>query len=983
MDWKVILSDLRGRVPPGGGGVVPGSLRWLEARMRERGANPSSVRNIVYRDVGTARDKAQLREVLAELARDLGVALPEAAAAVTPASDELELLGRSKKRAFRQFTAGVRSGRAPRLIVSGPPGAGKTVLLARVARALEAQGVAVRSLRLSGDDALPAPEGRVGSSFAAQAQAQLDAARRVLPTGGALLLRVSADLRPLGFAPRLPGGEGTDAATWATETLLRRAPAGVAVLLAVEGDAPDGSGVEVIELRPPTPTEARAYLMDRLGVTRAEADRLVRETGRHLDRLTLLANVAGEGGAAPAELLADPESRRLVTLTAALQAAHPTGRDRPERDWPEALLAALLGGSPLGVPPHARALLLGGVGGWRATPALERAWPVAPPGEVRAALRAVAGLDAGQGFGPYRLGALAALGDWAALAAQVAQRPDDARHLPALWPRVRSATGAARESLARAVVMHHAGRGEYNDPRARDALFTLLESGNDAVRGWARVKLAESSLEAGRMDAALAQLQHPDVTGMDSQDVGARDPWAAAAEVDALLVRAALARWQGDLGGATRAAQDPRLSRGGPRALLWRGLIAKDAGRWPEALEALRAVPAASPLLSARARYQEGDLLLRLGQPQEALGALLDAGARLSEAGGSPEERARVLARAGTALRRLGRPAEGLERLGEALALVPPDERRHVDGVPRARLLSEGVPLLLALGRVEDAQRQAALALSLLSRSEARPAEAGYRERRTRYRAALTYLTRGLGVPYLPPLGGAQVDSADLRQARRMLEALLEAPAARVDREVTLRFDMLLSLALATPDAALATALVQEALTLASHPYEEAQARAMLGDALLRAGQPEAALGSVNRAHALLRRPAPGGPPRDPGIDAQLLALETRAELLGGAASPTTRNTLGTPDILGTPGILVTLDALRSALESPDLRPFRAGVWREAGRALEQAGAEVGAILAAWGVPAALVDWGAPDALAAWAQVRDEAARGGYAVARE
>lgn len=961
VDWKATLNDLRGRVPPGGGGVVPGSLRWLEARMRERGANPSSVRNIVYRDVGTARDKAELRAVLEELARELGAPLPDGPVGAAPAPDDLELLGRSKKRAFRQFTAGVRAGRAPRLIVSGPPGAGKTVLLSRVAAALAAQGVPVVTLRLGGTgDGLAAPAGPVGSSFAAQAQAQLDAARAVLPASGALLLRVSTDLRPLGCAPRLPGGEGTTPAGWALEALLRRAPAGVAVLLAVEGDAPGGTDVEVIELRPPTPTEARAFLMTRLGITRAEADRLVRETGRHLDRLTLLANVAGEGGAAPAELLDDPESRRLVTLTGALHAAHPAGRD-----WPEALLAALLGGSPLGVPPHARALLLGGAGGWRATPALERAWPVVPAPDRLAALRAVAALDAGQGFGPYRLGALAALGDWAALAAQVTQRPDDARHLPALWPRLRAATGEARETLARAIVMHHAGRGEYNDPRARDALFTLLESGSDAVRGWARVKLAESSLEAGRMDAARSQLQHPDVTGMD-----ARDPWAAAAEVDALLVQAALARWQGDLGGATRAAQDPRLARGGPRALLWRGLIAKDAGRWPEALEALRGVPAASPLLSARARYQEGDLLLRLGQPHAALGALLDAGARLTDAGGSREERARVLARAGTALRRLGRPAEGLERLRGALALVPPDERRHVDGVPRARLLSEGVPLLLALGQVEDAQRQAAQALTLLSRSEARPAEVGYRERRTRYRAALTYLTRGLGVPYLPPLGGAAADNADLHRARMLLGALLERTGGPADREVTLRFDMLLSLALATPDAGQATALIQEALTLASHPYEEVQARAMLADAQLRAGRPDAALGSVNRAHALLRRPAPGGPPLDPGLDAQLLALEARAGLLDPGAAP-----------------LDALRALRDALDSPALEPFRAGVWREAGRALEARGGDPGDTLRAWGVPAELLDWRAPDALAAWELARDAAstrgAAGGYAVARE
>lgn len=48
MDWKAILADLRAHLPPGeGSGPVRGSLRWLEAEMRERGANPASLRNIV------------------------------------------------------------------------------------------------------------------------------------------------------------------------------------------------------------------------------------------------------------------------------------------------------------------------------------------------------------------------------------------------------------------------------------------------------------------------------------------------------------------------------------------------------------------------------------------------------------------------------------------------------------------------------------------------------------------------------------------------------------------------------------------------------------------------------------------------------------------------------------------------------------------------------------------------------------------------
>ena len=953
MDWKAVLSDLRAHLPPGGGGVVRGSLRWLEAEMRASGANPSSVRNIIYRDVGTPADKAALRAVLAGLAREVGRPLPDTPLPEAPPAvpDELDLLGRSKKRAYRQFLAGVRAGRAPRLIVCGRAGAGKTVLLSHVARALAAQGVPVRQLFLSGEAAgtlqAPAPS---GSSFAALAQAQLDGARQALPASGALLLRVTGDLTLHGGPPRLPGGTPVDPATWAAQTLLERAPAGVAVLLAVEGDAPAGAPCEVIELHPPTAAEAREYLMARLNVPRAEADRLVQETGRHLDRLTLLASLSG-GDVRPADLLGDPDSRLLTERTAALNAAGPD-RAAP---WPDALLGALLGGAPATLPPHARALLRGTPeGGWRPAPVLSAAWPAVSRAAQTGGLRILTRLE-DPALGAYRLAALAALQDWTALAAHVAAHPDDIRHLPALWPALRAAPpGPDRETLARAVVTHHAGRGEYNEPRARDALFTLMESPRDAVRAWARVKLAESSLEGGNMDAARTQLEHPDVTGMDLGSLNAaghaatRDPWTVTAQADALLVHAALARWQGDLAGATRAAGDPRAQQGGPRALLWRGLIAKDAGRWDEALGALRAVPASSPLLSARARYQQGDLHLRLGQPGEALGALLDASARLEAAGGSAEEVARVLARTATAQRRLGRPSDALDSLNAALTRIPADERRHADGVPRARLLSEGVPILLALGRHDEALAQAARALGLLARSEVRPAETRYRERRTRYRVALAYLSRGLGRPYLQPLLGPPpgADHPDLVQARVILDGLLEQAQPRGDREQMLRFDMLLSRALSEPDPARALVFTDRALGMAGHAYEEAQARVMRADVLLRTGPQEAALPDLNRAHALLRRvqvglsgagAAVGSPDGaaapDPGLHAQLLALEARATIREGA-----------------PALRWLRDALRAGAGG-DLRAFQGGVWREAALALEAFHPDPAGVLRDLGVP--------------------------------
>lgn len=911
-----MLADLRAHLPavrePGRG--VRGSLRWLEAEMAARGANPTSVRNIIYRDVGTPVDKAVLRAIFADLAREAGRPLPEetvpASPLPTPLPDELELLGRSKKRAYKQFLAGVRAGRVPRLIVTGRAGAGKTVLLDHLERALVGTGREVRRLNLTGDAADVLALAPAGTSYAERAQAQADAARRaLLAPPEVLLARVTADLNFAGEPPRSPAGTPVSPAAWAAEHLLRRAPPGVAVLLALEDATglPEGMA-EVIELRPPTPAEARAYLMARLGVTRERADALVRETGRHLDRLRLLAG-DGPDAAAPERLLADPDVRRLAAALAALQ---------PGGTVPDLTLAAALGSSVAALPPHARALLVGSDAGWTPTPALQAALARVPPPERDAALRRLLAAPPMPALAPARLAAFAVLGEWSALVTHLAAHPDDARHLPPLWPRIRTgARGETREVLARAVAAHHAGRGEYDEPQARDALFTLLESPHPAARGWARVKLAESSVDAGNFEAATAQLAHPELAAALA---GPPDAWTVAAQADALLVQAALARWRGDLDAATRAVTDPRTAHGGPRAHLWRGLIAKDAGRWAEALRHLHLVPESSPLLSARALYQEGDLRLRLGQPQAALHALTEAAARLEAAGGSAEERARALTRAATALRRLGRPAEGRASLQRALDLLPAAGgwSGWGDGVLRARLLSEGVPILLALGQPDAALADATRALHLLARPGPRRPEAEYRTRRTHYRVALAYLTRGLGLPYLQPFAGARRDHPDLAHARALLDMHLARPPARSDREEVLAFDLHLSRALADPDPRVALEYTSRALAMTDHPYAEAQARALSAEALLRAGQDSAALAEINRAHVLIRRVQAGLPgtfDADPGLSAQLLALEARATILDGER---------------------TLRWLRDALTDPALAPFRPGIWREAGRALEQ-----------------------------------------------
>ncbi|MFC4453225.1 hypothetical protein [Deinococcus sonorensis] len=932
MDWQTALAQLRARLPrQREAWGVRGSLRWLEQAMHARGANPSAVRNLIYRDIGTPQDRVALHAVLCALAGEVGLTLPPLARPVAaPLPPELELLGRSKRRAYKQFMASVRAGRDVRLTVSGPAGVGKTLLIEHLERELQQVDPPpqVRRLQLGAslehglalaplDPALPYAV--QAARQAAAAQAVLDELRADLPA--VLLIRVTPGAAVSGVPARLPDGTGVSAGRWAAETLLRAAPPGVSVLLAVESasDLPDDLPGERIRLSLPTPSEARRYLMDRLGLPAGRADELVRQTGRHLDRLTLLAaarGAAGQGGPAASRLLADPAARQLL---AALCASLPP--DEPSA--PASVLEAALG-QPLSQLPVHLSALIDDVNPQTLRPVsaelLAEAREHLPAAELQAALtRLVDGTRGHPEHAIHHLRALATLDRWPEVVTWLDQHPERLDQAARLWPVARErAGGEAREGLARSVMTHHAMLGDYSHPQARDALFTLLDSPRASVRAWARVKLAESSMDAANVQAAQAQLQHPELRGPLDRPVQG-DPWLQGAQADARLVEAALARWQGDLDLATRLAADPAVLHGGPygtpaRAALWRGLIAKDAGRWPEAMALLVGVPDDHPLLSARARYQEGDLRLRLGQPQAALNALEDAAGRLAVAGGTPDERARVEARIATALRRLGHPHPALQRSLQARALA-----QDVDSVLQARLSSEAIPVLLALFRPDEALQLAAGALALLERPGARRAEAEYRLRRTRYRAALAYLTRGLGLPYLPPFAGAVTDHPDLRQARRLLDRLLAEDGGGLDREQLLTFDILLSRALAEPDPLRALTFSTQALAMTDHPYAEAQARAARAEVRLRQGDADAALADINRGHALLRRVASGlGDTQlpDPGLQALLLALEARTALLHA------------PD-------LPTLRWLEQALSPAELAPFRSQVWRDVGRQLE------------------------------------------------
>lgn len=929
-NWQVALESLRQALPREREvGGVRGSLRWLEHQMQLLGASPSVVRNIVYRDVGTQADKEKLYGLLSKLALEVGLSLP----ALPPAAaipEELELLGRNKRRAFKQFLRTLQAGKVARMVLTGTKGVGKTLLLEHLERELQllTPPIKVTRLTLEGDltRIFGGFAGHGQQPFAVQAEQQAQAVQAYLAAvDGVLLVRVARQMNFSGLPLRQRDGAVVTPTTWVLQQLYVQAPEQLSVLLASE----DESSVETFEglssgehvrLTSPSRAEARSYLMARLNISAQQADELAQQTGRNLDRLTLLAIARGQGQADLSRLLQDPEAVELLcALRACQQLQEQPGATGSERltDGPysrTALETAL--GYPLNqLSPHVRALLDEVNGQWpRPVSALLLGEaPPLPPEKIQAAWQRLLGLARNVQHPLHLLlpDLLALLGRWEEVA-QHGQNQQGA--VAALWPQIRRLPASElQEELARQVVVFYALRGEYSHPQAREALSLLLEAGREVVSIWARVKLAESCVDTGRFEVAEQHLQLPALQALLAR--AATGDWEQRVQGDALLVAAALARWRGQLSQATALVSDPRTQHSGPRATLWRGLIAKDAGDWQAALQALQEVPEQYPLLHARARYQEGDLRLRLGQPEAARRLLEAAAEQLEHTAGSPEERSRIAGRLLTTYRRLGdlQAAQGYQ---QQLRNV----MQNTDPVLGARLASEGLPLLLALCNPQQALEAARGALQLLQRPGTRQAEAGYRQRRTLYRLALCYLVRGTGQAYKQPfLGVMGAENADIAQAKALLDQLLTQPHSPLDRDQTLRFDLLLSRALAESQQQQALELAQQALAAAQQPYTEAQAHALRAEILVRGGQPEAALRDIHRAYTLWRRSGYSlgdSQQPDPGLHALLLTLEALCNLQLGEGR--------------------ALEWFQAELQDHTLRHFRGQCWQAVGRFLEQ-----------------------------------------------
>ncbi len=862
--WLDLLEPLREHLTGSDHRGQRGSLRWLGAALSERGGRANTVRNILYKDLGSAAEKARLFELLSELYEEVGLAPPDLPEDLTAARAK-RALGRDKRVIFARFMRELAEG-LPQFIVVGGPSTGKGVLLEQVRKAYPesvfvnlAQDIVPALVLLMAEVAQAARlESLVAQlspaqPFAVQAARQREVRKLVKDglnaLGKPLLLRAETSATLSTLPLRGEDGAEVSLAAW-LEPLLTSLE--IPYLAACSAAPPT---LPYQTLRPPSREEARRYVQERLPDIAPETlEELLNQAGRNygeLSRLSLLE--LSRAGGDDAALLRDP---RLGPTLRVLAALSPT----VDPTIPVPLLEAALE-RPLSALKQAEHALLETAGEGLVRPALRGLLPE-DEGQTevhRLALEYYLNAQPGNGQPSHGRGGSTFRTLYHAERAGAAQvlvdrLRDDPSHLallPDLW--ANAATGPQdvwtpelREQLALVVVRYRAVLGDYLHPEARAALALLATSRTTKISAWARVKMAEAQIDAGNFGEAVALMDDLPPLGDEAQ-------------AEAHLVHAALSRWRGAYDRAERSVhaalelEVPPLLK--DRVQLWHGLVAKDAGRFEEALASLGQVTH-NPLLTGRARYQEGELLTRLGQPEAGARHIETALTLLQSA--PIEERARVGARLGTALRKLGRDEAASEQFALALSRAP-------DAFSRARIASEWAMLEVARARSWDALRLASEAEATFRAASHRPEEAHYRHQRTRHRLALAYWTMQTGEPYRAPFRGGRAALEVQAQLQPLFEEV--APLApRSDRYAALTLDIATTLSLSLPPQEALPLL--SSLELPSH-YLQLKLRLSAAEAHLRAGNAPAAAASLAAVREV---------PPDPGLTAWKGLLD--AELL-------------------------------------------------------------------------------------------------------
>ena len=993
--------------------------------MAARGANPNVVRNIIYRDKGKVADKRALLELLKGLWEDAGkgpLQVPELDVLLSVgghAEEATGLPGREKRRVYGEFVSGVRGGENPKLLVTGRPGSGKTLLLDFVQGALNGpQGAVPRIVRLefTGDltaslsrlaQALGVPAQRVEArlatisrgAYAVQADAQAEVARVFLDalkhdaTPTVLLLYVSGSLasqESLGAGPgavplrlNTPDVPRVNGAEWLWGSLLE--PMSRLSHLSLMVSTPDlparalsnlGAFGEPVRLNPPTLSEARRFVRGRLpDLPPAQQEVLVTRAGRSFEELrtlTLLTEIRGGGpqgedwgeGLAKASVDADSEPSRVERasiphLEELSRLVETVGEGRL-RDFLAALAVLSLPESPF----HVSALRSLRKPEWGSLSGLEEAFLDPVPGQEgvwrpfsRQLARSLRGRLQKADPARYRLLSGAAARHYAAAAGEAPRSEAATRYLlhtfeardwealigwlnehsvpqallHRIWEAASAELGEERlERVAEPLAKHYVRLGSYEHPNAVAAFEVLSASHNTHLRAWAGLKRAEGAALRGQFGRAEAFL----AGAGDASD----PPLTPTLKAELALVRASVARWRGLLdeaaaeverGARTELPHIPPRAGGSlvhAKVAVWAGLIAKDGGDLEGALREFGTLRTDDNLIRARVAFQTGDVRMQLGRFGGALAALSEA---LNLGGEAPAfERARYLARRATLHRKRGAFGEAERDFAAALgALEPPLVGSAVGrDFEKAKVEDERALLLLARSAFSEAVLVLSRNLDVFrTYGRAFEVDASFRLLRTRLRLGLLYWCRGLSQPYRFPLRTNLDDQglgrADLTHARHLVRAVLKDVEAHPDGPERygplLRKGLLVASLVAPPDEGVARA--QASLESARFPYPEAQSRAYLAAALLRAGDPDDALAETSRAHAAFeksRAASRGEEAGDVGLLAWLVSIELHAHLL-----------TGTPAAAG--------DRLVSALDTPLLKPYLEALLRAFGEAAE------------------------------------------------
>lgn len=721
-------------------GVV-GSINWLRRHMEKRNANPNVVRNIIYRDKGKLKDKQILFDIFKTLYKEYSnepLQIPELEALFSvnnsTENEILQLLGREKRKTYNYFVTGVRTFEAPKLLITGRPGSGKTLLTDYIQQALElpprasdkiirmefnehnfSAAIVALAMQLGiSREAIEAKLHKIGyaSAYSVQADAQSDVARLILEAlkhtkeSITLLIHFSQslnDLNEISSTPMRLNNEDVsrvNAAEWLWVSLVEPISKieNVSILVTLVNEFKNlksGTFQGPIKLTPPSITEARRFVRARLpNLSSHQQEAIAQSSGRsyeELRTLTLLAEIKS-----PEESL-ETTNEGIEQLS---QMIYKSG-DIRLRDFLAAMAAISLPESP---SFRQEAIFAMRDLRWRSLSSLEKSFLDPVPGseqEFRCFSRRLihklreklqtqtarykilnqsaanyyqdkAELEPLSETAARYLNHLFEARDWSSIEDWMQKRSVSQSLLHRLWKAANEELeGAELESIILQVAAHYVRLGSYDHPDALRTFSALENSNVETTRAWVILKRAEGAAIKGQIEQSEYLLESwPNV-----------DEPLLMAEYE--LLKANIARWHGDLDLAGRLVEEgvrPMLkyisqNNNAERLLhakvaIWAGLINKDQGKLALALEDFSSMHLGDALIDARMSFQIGNVKMQLGQLSAAHKAF-DNSVILAEQSGAPiQESARYLARRGLCQLKQGQLDSAKQDFDAAFALL-------------------------------------------------------------------------------------------------------------------------------------------------------------------------------------------------------------------------------------------------------------------------------------------------------------------------